>query len=142
MPGMSRSWAPGMASAVFLAKFVRKDEAASGMTITANPSVRQVLATVVQDPEYPAVAAKPVLSWPTSASCPIPAGQRRCTPDDVALAGGTIVGVGGQVVAGGGGTGVGCDTFWAYELRTGEPGTRQPFAEPAIYVNPGAANPA
>lgn len=34
------------------------------MTITANPSVRQVLATVVQDPEYPAVAKKPVLSWP------------------------------------------------------------------------------
>ena len=66
----------------------------------------------------------------------------RCTPDDVALAGGTIVGAGGQVVAGGGGTGVGCDTFWAYELRTGEPTTRQPFAEPAIYLNPGAASPA
>lgn len=65
----------------------------------------------------------------------------RCTPDDVALAGGTIVGVGGQVVAGGGGTGVGCDTFWAYELRTGEPTTRQPFAEPAIYVNPGGGRP-
>ena len=66
----------------------------------------------------------------------------RCTPDDAALAGGTIVGVGGQVVAGGGGTGVGCDTFWAYELRTGEPTTRQPFAEPAVYLNPGAASPA
>ena len=35
-----------------------------GMTITANPSVRQVLATVVQDPEYTAVAQKPVVSWP------------------------------------------------------------------------------
>lgn len=34
------------------------------MTITANPSVRQVLAKVVQDPEYPVVARKPVLSWP------------------------------------------------------------------------------
>lgn len=34
------------------------------MTITANPSVRQVLAKVVQDPGYPAVAQKPVLSWP------------------------------------------------------------------------------
>jgi hypothetical protein len=66
----------------------------------------------------------------------------RCTPDDTALAGGTIVGVGGQVVAGGGGTGVGCDTFWAYELRTGEPTPRQPFAEPAVYVNPGGASPA
>ena len=31
------------------------------MTITANPSVRQVLAAVVQDPEYPAVAEKPVV---------------------------------------------------------------------------------
>jgi hypothetical protein len=66
----------------------------------------------------------------------------RCSPDDAALAGGTIVGVGGQVVAGGGGTGVGCDTFWAYELRTGEPTTRHPFAEPAVYLNPGAASPA
>lgn len=66
----------------------------------------------------------------------------RCTPEDTALAGGTIIGVGGQVVAGGGGTGVGCDTFWAYELRTGEPSPRQPFAEPAIYVNPGGARPA
>jgi len=34
------------------------------MTITANPSVRQVLATVVQDPEYPAVAERPLVSWP------------------------------------------------------------------------------
>ena len=34
------------------------------MTITANPSVRQVLAKVVQDPEYPVVAQKPVVSWP------------------------------------------------------------------------------
>jgi hypothetical protein len=66
----------------------------------------------------------------------------RCTPEDTALAGGTIIGVGGQVVAGGGGTGVGSDTFWAYELRTGEPSPRQPFAEPAIYVNPGGASPA
>src|ERR1044072_2753027 len=30
------------------------------MTITANPSVRQVLAKVVQDPEYRVVAKKPV----------------------------------------------------------------------------------
>lgn len=34
------------------------------MTITANPSVRQVLAQVVQDPEYPEVARKLVVSWP------------------------------------------------------------------------------
>jgi ferredoxin-NADP reductase/fatty acid desaturase len=34
------------------------------MTITANPSVRQVLASVVQDREYPAIAGRPVLSWP------------------------------------------------------------------------------
>ena len=34
------------------------------MTITANPSVRQVLASVVQDREYPAIAERPVLSWP------------------------------------------------------------------------------
>ena len=67
----------------------------------------------------------------------------KCTPDDVAVAGGTIVGVGGQVVAGGGGTGAGCDTFWAYELRSGEPSTRRPYAfvEPAIYLNPGGARP-
>lgn len=64
----------------------------------------------------------------------------RCTPDDVAVAGGTVVGAGGQVVAGGGGTGVGCDTFWAYELRSGEPTTREPFVEPATYLNPGRAS--
>ena len=64
----------------------------------------------------------------------------RCTPDDVAVAGGTVVGVGGQVVAGGGGTGVGCDTFWAYELRSGEPTTHNPFVEPAVYLNPGGAS--
>jgi vanillate O-demethylase ferredoxin subunit len=34
------------------------------VTITANPSVRQVLAKVVQDPEYRVVAERPVLSWP------------------------------------------------------------------------------
>jgi vanillate O-demethylase ferredoxin subunit len=34
------------------------------MTITANPSVRQVLAQVVQDPRYVALARKPVVSWP------------------------------------------------------------------------------
>jgi ferredoxin-NADP reductase/fatty acid desaturase len=34
------------------------------MTITANPSVRQVLAQVVRDPAYPSVTRKPVLSWP------------------------------------------------------------------------------
>ena len=64
----------------------------------------------------------------------------RCTPDDAAVAGGTIVGVGGQVVAGGGGTGVGCDTFWAYELRSGELTTHKPFVEPAVYLNPGGAS--
>ncbi len=32
------------------------------MTITANPSVRQVLSRVVQDPRYPAIARKPLLS--------------------------------------------------------------------------------
>ncbi|MGQ0632462.1 MAG: fatty acid desaturase, partial [Sporichthyaceae bacterium] len=34
------------------------------MTITANPSVRQVLAQVVHDPDYAAIAHRPVLSWP------------------------------------------------------------------------------
>src|SRR4051794_34414565 len=34
------------------------------MTITANPSVRQVLTQITRDPRYPAVARKPVLSWP------------------------------------------------------------------------------
>jgi vanillate O-demethylase ferredoxin subunit len=34
------------------------------MTITANPSVRQVLAQVTRDPRYPQVARKPLLSWP------------------------------------------------------------------------------
>jgi len=33
------------------------------MTITANPSVRQVLAQVVQDPGYAAVNRKPLFSW-------------------------------------------------------------------------------
>jgi hypothetical protein len=63
----------------------------------------------------------------------------RCTPDDTQVAGGTIIGLGGQVVAGGGGTGAGCDTFYAYEVRTGEPKTATPWAEPAIYLNPGGA---
>jgi hypothetical protein len=65
----------------------------------------------------------------------------RCTPDDIEVAGGTIVGAGGQVVAGGGGTGVGCDTFYAYELRSGEPKTSKPFLEPGIYVDSGSARP-
>lgn len=34
------------------------------MTITANPSVRQVLARAVQDPRYAVIAHKPLLSWP------------------------------------------------------------------------------
>jgi vanillate O-demethylase ferredoxin subunit len=34
------------------------------VTITNNPSVRQVLAMVVQDPEYPALARRPLLSAP------------------------------------------------------------------------------
>jgi vanillate O-demethylase ferredoxin subunit len=34
------------------------------MTITANPSVRQVLAQITRDPRYPEVARKPVISWP------------------------------------------------------------------------------
>jgi vanillate O-demethylase ferredoxin subunit len=34
------------------------------MTITANPSVRQVLSRVVQDPRYPAIARKPLFSAP------------------------------------------------------------------------------
>ena len=62
----------------------------------------------------------------------------RCTHRDLQVAGGTIVGVGGQVVAGGGGSGVGCDTFYAYEVRTGEPKAAVPWTEPAVYVNPGA----
>ncbi len=62
---------------------------------------------------------------------------RRCTHEDIVVAGGTIVGVGGQVVAGGGGTGVGCDTFYAYELRPGRPSDRQPFVEPGYTLRPG-----
>ena len=34
------------------------------VTITNNPSVRQVLAAVVADPQYPALARRPLLSWP------------------------------------------------------------------------------
>ena len=34
------------------------------VTITDNPSVRQVLAAVVADPQYPALARRPVWSWP------------------------------------------------------------------------------
>ena len=60
-----------------------------------------------------------------------------CTPDDAVIAGGTIVGLGGQVVAAGGGTGVGCDTFYAYEFRTGAPRIIKPFVEPGLYLNPG-----
>ena len=63
---------------------------------------------------------------------------RRCTYEDTLVAGGTIVGVGGQVVAGGGGTGVGCDTFYAYEIRSGAPSSRQPFVEPGYTLRPGA----
>jgi uncharacterized membrane protein YedE/YeeE len=61
---------------------------------------------------------------------------RRCTHEDIVVAGGTIVGVGGQVVAGGGGTGVGCDTFVAYEFRSGQPSSRQPFVEPGYTLRP------
>ncbi len=61
----------------------------------------------------------------------------RCAPGSTEVAGGTIVGIGGQVVAGGGGTGVGCDTFYAYEVRSGRPGVAEPFVEPGWYVNPG-----
>ncbi len=63
---------------------------------------------------------------------------RRCTYRDTMVAGGTIVGVGGQVVAGGGGTGVGCDTFYAYEIRSGEPSGRHPFIDPGYTLRPGA----
>jgi hypothetical protein len=62
---------------------------------------------------------------------------RRCSHQDTQVAGGTIVGVGGQVIAGGGGTGVGCDTFYAYEVRAGEPKAVVPWTEPGIYLNPG-----
>jgi hypothetical protein len=61
---------------------------------------------------------------------------RRCTHEDIVVAGGTVVGVGGQVVAGGGGTGVGCDTFYAYEFRSGEPSSHQPFIEPGYTLRP------
>lgn len=61
---------------------------------------------------------------------------RRCTHDDIVVAAGTVVGVGGQVVAGGGGTGVGCDTFYAYEVRTGEPSNHAPFVEPGYTLRP------
>ena len=63
--------------------------------------------------------------------------DHRCSHDDTQVAGGTIVGIGGQVVAGGGGSGVGCDTFYAYEVRTGEPTTARPWMEPGLYLNPG-----
>jgi hypothetical protein len=61
---------------------------------------------------------------------------RRCTHEDIVVAGGTIVGVGGQVIAGGGGTGVGCDSFYAYEFRSGQPSSRQPFVEPGYTLRP------
>jgi len=64
---------------------------------------------------------------------------RRCTHQDTMVAAGTIVGVGGQVVAGGGGTGVGCDTFYAYEIRSGQPSGRQPFVDPGYTLRPGPA---
>lgn len=64
---------------------------------------------------------------------------RRCTHEDIVVAGGTIVGVGGQVVAGGGGTGVGCDSFVAYEFRSGAPSGRRPFVEPGYTLRPGPA---
>src|SRR2546423_1215527 len=41
-----------------------RDWDTGSMTITANPSVRQVLAQVVQDPGYAKVARKPLVSWP------------------------------------------------------------------------------
>jgi hypothetical protein len=63
---------------------------------------------------------------------------RQCRYDETVIAGGTIVGVGGQVVAAGGGTGIGCDIFYAYELRSGEPSSRQPFVEPGYTLRPGA----
>lgn len=61
---------------------------------------------------------------------------RRCTHEDTMIAGGTIVGIGGQVIAGGGGTGVGCDTFVAYEFRSGQLSGRQPFVEPGYTLRP------
>lgn len=64
-----------------------------------------------------------------------------CTPYDTMIAGGTIVGIGGQVVAGGGGTGVGCDTFYAYEVRVGQPAVARPWTEPGVYLNPGRTVP-
>ena len=64
---------------------------------------------------------------------------RRCTHEDTMVAAGTIVGLGGQVVAGGGGTGVGCDTFYAYEIRGGDPSGRKPFVEPGYTLRPGPA---
>ena len=66
---------------------------------------------------------------------------RRCTHEDTMIAAGTIVGVGGQVAAGGGGTGVGCDTSYAYEVRSGEPSSRQPFVEPGYTLRPGLSAP-
>jgi hypothetical protein len=63
----------------------------------------------------------------------------RCTPDSTAIAGGAIVEVGGQEAAGGGGTGVGCDTFYAYELGGGPPKIDRPHVVPGLYLNPGGA---
>ena len=61
---------------------------------------------------------------------------RRCTYHDTMVAAGTVVGVGGQVVAGGGGTGVGCDTLYAYEIRSGQPSGRHPFVDPGYTLRP------
>ena len=61
-----------------------------------------------------------------------------CPPEATAIAGGTIVVVGGQEAAAGGGTGIGCDTFYAYEFRSGPPSTGRPSVEPAVFLNPGA----
>src|SRR4051812_40487875 len=50
------------------------------MTITANPSVRQVLAKVTQDPEYRVVARKPVLSGPHIGLVAVPYGVFAAAP--------------------------------------------------------------
>ena len=61
----------------------------------------------------------------------------RCTRRSTEVAGGTIVGAGGQAVAAGAGTGIGCGTFYAYELRPGQPTLVLPYVEPGVFLNPG-----
>ena len=61
----------------------------------------------------------------------------RCTRRSTEVAGGTIVGAGGQAIAAGAGTGIDCGTFYAYEVRPGQPTLVLPYVEPGVFLNPG-----